>query len=115
MSNIANHAAGTFVFDAGRIHGGNTTYYYTGRYRVEDTQVVGNLEFFHFSGDPIGLLGYAEQGCLEFQGTFAGTGMELSLSLKESALVKLSGVLIKRMNLGEEPDAAFWAISDDLT
>lgn len=105
VSHIENHTAGVFILDSGKISGGNTKFYYLGSYEIIGNEIKGEMEFTHFSGDPIGILGLFKNGLLTFKGQFSDSEMKFVITMKESATVRIIGVLIKRMDLGGKADA----------
>jgi len=102
ITNIENHGAGTFLFADGIVHGGNTSYYYVGSYEKKENALNGEFRFSHYSGDPIGILGYATEGTLVFHGDIVGNLMTVEMKLKDLPSVRLTGVLTKRMDLGKD-------------
>jgi len=107
ITNIENHGAGTFLFADGSIHGGNTGYYYVGRYQKEGDALSGEFNFRHYSGEPISILGYATEGVLVFNGVIEGSRMTVTMQLKDLPTVRLTGVLNKRMELGDDLQSSF--------
>jgi hypothetical protein len=57
ISNSGVFGAGVAVFESGRIYGGDATYYYTGKYRIVNSQVDATVDVVHYSGQPNSIFG----------------------------------------------------------
>jgi hypothetical protein len=101
VTNIGNHGAGTFLLANGKIYGGNTGHYYMGSYQQEGSGLKGEFCFQHYSGDPLGILGYSTDGVLIFKGDVQQNEIIITMQLKGLASVRLTGVLTKRMDIGD--------------
>jgi len=110
ITNIENHGAGTFLFADGVVHGGDTGYFYVGSYQKKGHELQGEFHFQHYSGDPIGILGYATEGILVFEGVILRNQMTIEMKLKDLPTVRLTGVLTKRMDLGENLQSSLAAL-----
>lgn len=101
ITNIGNHGAGTFLLAEGKIYGGNTGHYYMGSYQQEGSRLKGEFSFQHYSGDPLGILGYSTDGVLAFKGDVQQNQITITMQLKDLASVRLTGVLTKRMDIDD--------------
>lgn len=49
-SGTANNGSGVVVFKDGKIYGGDSTYYYTGTYQLNDKAFTAKVRIKHYSG-----------------------------------------------------------------
>ncbi|MCA1978736.1 MAG: hypothetical protein LDL19_05810 [Thiobacillus sp.] len=57
MSNVGGVGAGVAIFENGNIYGGDGTYYYTGKYRIVNSQVDATVKVAHYAGQPLSIFG----------------------------------------------------------
>lgn len=83
---VGGFGGGLILLQKGFIHGGDESYLYLGRYRVETaTKISGELTVRHYRGSKLSVLGYLSQARLKFLahqagGRFVGQAKVLEMS-----------------------------------
>lgn len=77
VSNLNVLGAGVVVFETERLYGGDSGYFYVGRYSSKQGQVTGEAEITHYAGAPNSIFGSARQFKVQLTGKVARPVMEL--------------------------------------
>lgn len=88
--------AGVFYFREGRCYGGNAWYYYSGSYKQQGSSISVVIDFFHYSGKRLEILGEIKEGQIGFSGEVQESTMELGGELVGPKTVLFRAKLTKR-------------------
>ncbi|PPC92990.1 MAG: hypothetical protein CTY33_09880 [Methylotenera sp.] len=96
-SGSAIFGSGVVIFNNGSIKGGDSTYYYTGNYRLINEQFEANVSIIHYSGPYDNILGYGvKQTDVFLSGTFDSN--EFEVSGRSSSLQQPVSVRLERLS-----------------
>ena len=94
--------AGIVVIDGASLHGGNSSYFYKGKYRLDDKNISATVEVQHYAGPPNSVLGPMIAFRLKLQGVAAPLGFILSGALEAQPRQMIQIDLIKISDLVTE-------------
>ncbi len=78
ISNVNISGSGIAVFDAGRIFGGDSNYYYLGNFNINNAGFIkAVVKVTHFAGQPYSIFGNRKEFSLSLSGEFNSPVMEL--------------------------------------
>ena len=102
-SNNANLVgSGVAIFSGNAIHGGDASFYYKGKYKLDASNTVSaQIEVVHYSGTPDSVLGPRETFRLTLNGVVTDQGFTLSGEIVGEPASKVTIALKKLENLVE--------------
>jgi hypothetical protein len=90
---------GIVIFKDNQLFGGDSSYYYLGRYATLQGKIRGEAEAFHYAGPPSTIFGPLEHVRLTFEGQFNDSVMTLSGTRTGNPLQQIEIILTKRADL----------------
>ncbi len=100
VSSLGGSGAGVVVFKTNRIFGGDSQYYYTGRYDVDNQDnITGEMEVTHYAGQPTTVFGAAKQIHLSVSGKVQEPVMDLRGHLVSDPKQTIQFLCTKRADL----------------
>jgi T3SS negative regulator,GrlR len=100
VSNAVTYGAGVVVLEYRRIKGSDSSYYYLGKFSVEDKVVKAEIEVTHYIGPPHSIFALSHRFKLKLSGNPETPVMELKAHFVDNLLVEdLAG--IKAHHFGE--------------
>jgi hypothetical protein len=98
VSNLGSFGAGVIVLETERAFGGDSQYYYLGKFKVVHETLQAEITATHFFGQANSVFGNLKQFTVILSGKYAEHAFELQGYLKENPNLKI-GVRLKRLAL----------------
>ena len=101
-SNLGMAGTGVVIFDGGRLHGGDASYFYKGKFRLDDNRIIATVDVVHYAGQLNSVFGPARQFRLTLNGVINPPGFSLSGQVKGSPNLTINIEVRKISDLVEQ-------------
>ena len=101
-SNLGNIGTGVVIFDGGRLHGGDASYFYKGKFRLDDSRIIATVDVVHYAGQPNSVFGPAREFRLTLNGVINPQGFSLAGQVADHPTLMINIDVRKISDLVEE-------------
>ena len=95
-SDSGEQGTGVVIFESEKISGGDSQYYYLGRYEIKNERISGQIEVNHFGNEPLSIFGPAKNFQLRISGLVDEKTMTLEGHVKDAPQMQIRIICKKR-------------------